>query len=203
MRPDQPKDLMRRGRSARTEGEDGGKFDERLRPGARRVDPPLRIEQGERAGKTRGGQQRRVREAVVADIVAADADWMRGRRADGRIMRIDMRKGTQLSYSQSHHRQEGEAQFESMQSFTQCDPSAEAGIVAPPDLGITWALAPWGFSTTSTAILMRPPAIGWPTCGRGSDHEGSVIVNESNSRFFETSPGQTTYIMFNDALRSD
>jgi iron complex outermembrane receptor protein len=32
---------------------------------------------------------------------------------------------------------------------------------------------------------------------------GSVIVNESNSRFFEAAPGRTAYIMFNAALRSD
>jgi len=28
---------------------------------------------------------------------------------------------------------------------------------------------------------------------------GSVIVNESNSRFFEAAPGRTAYIMFNAA----
>jgi iron complex outermembrane receptor protein len=32
---------------------------------------------------------------------------------------------------------------------------------------------------------------------------GSVIVNESNSRFFEAAPGRTAYIMFNAALRTD
>jgi iron complex outermembrane receptor protein len=32
---------------------------------------------------------------------------------------------------------------------------------------------------------------------------GSVIVNETNSRFFEPAPGRTAYIMFNAALRSD
>jgi iron complex outermembrane receptor protein len=32
---------------------------------------------------------------------------------------------------------------------------------------------------------------------------GSVIVNETNSRFFEAAPGRTAYIMFNAALRSD
>jgi iron complex outermembrane receptor protein len=31
---------------------------------------------------------------------------------------------------------------------------------------------------------------------------GSVIVNESNSRFFEPAPGRTAYIMFNAALRN-
>ena len=31
---------------------------------------------------------------------------------------------------------------------------------------------------------------------------GSVIVNESNSRFFEPAPGRTEYIMFNAALRN-
>jgi iron complex outermembrane recepter protein len=35
------------------------------------------------------------------------------------------------------------------------------------------------------------------------DYVGSVIVNESNSRFFEPAPGRTAYIMFNAALRSD
>jgi iron complex outermembrane receptor protein len=32
---------------------------------------------------------------------------------------------------------------------------------------------------------------------------GSVIVNETNSRFFEPAPGRTAYIMFNAALRSE
>ena len=32
---------------------------------------------------------------------------------------------------------------------------------------------------------------------------GSVIVNESNSRFFEAAPGRTAYIMFNAAIRGD
>jgi len=32
---------------------------------------------------------------------------------------------------------------------------------------------------------------------------GSVIVNETNSRFFEPAPGRTAYVMFNAALRSD
>jgi len=32
---------------------------------------------------------------------------------------------------------------------------------------------------------------------------GSVIVNESNSRFFEAAPGRTAYIMFNAARRTD
>jgi iron complex outermembrane recepter protein len=32
---------------------------------------------------------------------------------------------------------------------------------------------------------------------------GSVIVNESNARFFEPAPGRTAYLMFNAALRSD
>ena len=32
---------------------------------------------------------------------------------------------------------------------------------------------------------------------------GSVIVNETNSRFFEAAPGRTAYIMFNAALRSE
>ncbi|MDB6082565.1 MAG: TonB-dependent receptor [Gammaproteobacteria bacterium] len=32
---------------------------------------------------------------------------------------------------------------------------------------------------------------------------GSVIVNESNSRFFEPAPGRTAYVMFNAALRTD
>ncbi|MDP9010027.1 MAG: TonB-dependent receptor [Pseudomonadota bacterium] len=31
---------------------------------------------------------------------------------------------------------------------------------------------------------------------------GSVIVNETNSRFFEPSPGRTAYVMFNAALRN-
>ncbi len=31
---------------------------------------------------------------------------------------------------------------------------------------------------------------------------GSVIVNESNSRFFESAPGRTAYVMFNAALRN-
>jgi iron complex outermembrane receptor protein len=32
---------------------------------------------------------------------------------------------------------------------------------------------------------------------------GSVIVNETNSRFFEPAPGRTAYFMFNAALRTD
>jgi iron complex outermembrane receptor protein len=32
---------------------------------------------------------------------------------------------------------------------------------------------------------------------------GSVIVNESNSRFYEAAPGRTAYIMFNAAWRSE
>ncbi len=32
---------------------------------------------------------------------------------------------------------------------------------------------------------------------------GSVIVHESNSRFFEAAPGRTAYIMFNAARRAD
>lgn len=35
------------------------------------------------------------------------------------------------------------------------------------------------------------------------DYVGSVIANESNSRFFEPAPGRTAYIMFNAALRTD
>jgi iron complex outermembrane receptor protein len=35
------------------------------------------------------------------------------------------------------------------------------------------------------------------------EYVGSVIVNESNSRFFEAAPGRTAYIMFNAGLRSD
>jgi iron complex outermembrane receptor protein len=35
------------------------------------------------------------------------------------------------------------------------------------------------------------------------DYVGSVIVNESNSRFFEAAPGRTAYIMFNAAIRAD
>jgi iron complex outermembrane receptor protein len=35
------------------------------------------------------------------------------------------------------------------------------------------------------------------------DYVGSVIVNESNSRFFEPAPGRAAYIMFNAALRTD
>jgi iron complex outermembrane receptor protein len=30
---------------------------------------------------------------------------------------------------------------------------------------------------------------------------GSVIVNETNSRYFEPAPGRTAYVMFNAALR--
>jgi iron complex outermembrane receptor protein len=32
---------------------------------------------------------------------------------------------------------------------------------------------------------------------------GSVIVNETNSRFFEPAPGRTAYLMFNASLRSN
>jgi iron complex outermembrane receptor protein len=35
------------------------------------------------------------------------------------------------------------------------------------------------------------------------DYVGSVIVNESNSRFFEAAPGRAAYIMFNAALRAE
>jgi iron complex outermembrane receptor protein len=35
------------------------------------------------------------------------------------------------------------------------------------------------------------------------DYVGSVIVNESNSRFFEAAPGRTAYIMFNAAMRTE
>jgi iron complex outermembrane recepter protein len=35
------------------------------------------------------------------------------------------------------------------------------------------------------------------------NYVGSVIVNESNSRFFEPAPGRTAYIMFNAALRTN
>jgi iron complex outermembrane receptor protein len=35
------------------------------------------------------------------------------------------------------------------------------------------------------------------------DYVGSVIVNESNSRFFEPAPGRTAYIMFNAAMRTE
>jgi iron complex outermembrane recepter protein len=35
------------------------------------------------------------------------------------------------------------------------------------------------------------------------DYVGSVIVNESNSRFFEPAPGRAAYIMFNAALHAD
>ncbi|HEY3658688.1 MAG TPA: TonB-dependent receptor [Steroidobacteraceae bacterium] len=35
------------------------------------------------------------------------------------------------------------------------------------------------------------------------DYVGSVIVNESNSRFFEPAPGRAAYIMFSAALRTD
>ncbi|HMA00580.1 MAG TPA: TonB-dependent receptor [Steroidobacteraceae bacterium] len=35
------------------------------------------------------------------------------------------------------------------------------------------------------------------------NYVGSVIVNESNSRFFEAAPGRTAYIMFNAAIRAD
>ena len=35
------------------------------------------------------------------------------------------------------------------------------------------------------------------------DYVGSVIVNESNSRYFEPAPGRTAYIMFNAAFRTD
>jgi iron complex outermembrane receptor protein len=35
------------------------------------------------------------------------------------------------------------------------------------------------------------------------NYVGSVIVNESNSRFFEAAPGRTAYIMFNAALRAE
>jgi iron complex outermembrane receptor protein len=34
------------------------------------------------------------------------------------------------------------------------------------------------------------------------NYVGTVIVNETNSRFFEPAPGRTTYIMFNAALRN-
>ena len=32
---------------------------------------------------------------------------------------------------------------------------------------------------------------------------GSVIVNETNSRFFEPAPGRAAYLMFNAALRTN
>src|SRR5882757_1375198 len=35
------------------------------------------------------------------------------------------------------------------------------------------------------------------------DYVGSVIVNESNSRFFEAAPGRTAYIMFSAAMRAE
>jgi iron complex outermembrane receptor protein len=35
------------------------------------------------------------------------------------------------------------------------------------------------------------------------DYVGSVIVNESNSRFFEPAPGRTAYVMFNAGMRSN
>ncbi len=35
------------------------------------------------------------------------------------------------------------------------------------------------------------------------DYVGSVIVNESNSRFFEAAPGRTAYIMFNAAIHAE
>jgi iron complex outermembrane receptor protein len=35
------------------------------------------------------------------------------------------------------------------------------------------------------------------------NYVGSVIVNESNSRYFEAAPGRTAYIMFNAGLRTD
>jgi iron complex outermembrane receptor protein len=35
------------------------------------------------------------------------------------------------------------------------------------------------------------------------NYVGSVIVNESNSRFFEAAPGRTAYIMFNAAMRAE
>ena len=35
------------------------------------------------------------------------------------------------------------------------------------------------------------------------NYVGSVIVNESNSRFFEPAPGRTAYIMFNAGMRSE
>ena len=35
------------------------------------------------------------------------------------------------------------------------------------------------------------------------NYVGSVIVNESNSRFFEAAPGRTAYIMFNAAMGAE
>jgi iron complex outermembrane recepter protein len=75
-----------------------------------------------------------------------------------------------------------------------------------------------------TAIPRRPPPIGSKICGVGWEQRagaggftefarldnlanrayvGSVIVNESNSRFFEPAPGRTAFIMFTAAWHSD
>ncbi len=101
--------------------------------------------------------------------------------------------------------------------------------------GLTWAHAPWGFSTTLETLgraqiyandRNTAAAAGyWVTNLRaGFEQEskrwrlrefasidnlanrsyvGSVIVNETNSRFFEPAPGRTAYIMFNAAWRTD
>jgi iron complex outermembrane recepter protein len=102
-------------------------------------------------------------------------------------------------------------------------------------VGVTWAYAPLGFSTTLETLgrakiyaddRNSDAAAGYwiANLRAGFEQEskhwrfsefarldnlanrayvGSVIVNETNSRFFEPAPGRTAYVMFNAALRSD
>ena len=60
--------------------------------------------------------------------------------------------------------------------------------VANARVGLTQTLARWKFSETLRVNNLADRA-----------YVGSVIVNESNSRFFEPSPGRTYYLMFNAA----
>ncbi len=62
--------------------------------------------------------------------------------------------------------------------------------VANARVGLTQTLARWTFSETLRVDNLADRA-----------YVGSVIVNESNARFFEPSPGRTYYLMFNAARR--
>ena len=62
--------------------------------------------------------------------------------------------------------------------------------VANLRVGLTQNTARWRFGETLRVDNLADRA-----------YVGSVIVNESNSRFFEPSPGRTYYLMFNAAIR--
>lgn len=112
------------GGCARAEAELGGDLDERGCWGGRVKGSNLRFQAGKRAGGRSGGKQGGVCQASTAGIMTGQTTLISG--TPGGAMSIGVRCRSHLSHEEGYRRQEGKAEVETMQEFSQRRPRGNA-----------------------------------------------------------------------------